>query len=136
MGRLLFILMSFVLLPATAQAQTAVSQLQPQLQSRFGAVEQASPSSALGRPEVRVQVNMNLFVPGAFGLSDELLKAQEQARRVLYESAARECELLKSILATECRLETLSVNINRSYGQPQREGFTVSGNFGYKVTLK
>lgn len=136
MGRLLFILMSFILLPVTAQAQAAVSPLQPHVQSRFGAVGQAPPDSGLGRPEVRVQVNMNLFVPGAFGLSDELLKAQEQARRVLYESAGRECELLKSILANECRLQSLNVNINHSHGSPQHEGFTISGNFGYKVTLK
>jgi hypothetical protein len=75
-------------------------------------------------------------VPGATNGSEASLKIQEQARRSLYESAAHECDVLRTVLATECRLETLNVNINRSYGQPQNEGFTATGNFGFKVMLK
>jgi hypothetical protein len=86
--------------------------------------------------EIRVQVNVSFFVPGVASGTEASLKAQEQARRSLYESAARECEVLRAVLATECRLETLGVNINRSYGQPQHEGFTATGTFGFKVTPK
>jgi len=88
------------------------------------------------RSEVRVQVNISFFVPGAVNGSEASLKVQEDARRSLYHSAARECEVLRETIATECRLESLNVNINRTYGAPQNEGFTANGNFGFRVTLK
>lgn len=97
----------------------------------------AAPSVASEpKNEIRVQVNMTFFVHGAVDNSEASIKAQEDARRSLYESAARECEVLKAAIASDCRLETLNVNINRSYGSPQNEGFNANGNFGYRVTLK
>lgn len=123
MSRTGLVLAALVLLTiGGAQAQTVV------IQQRPGAPEQKN--------EVRVQVNVSFFIPGAVNGSEASLQAQEQARRSIYESAARECEVLKAALASECRLETLGVNINRNYGQPQNEGFTATGNFAYKVTLK
>jgi hypothetical protein len=123
MARAHSILAALVLLMiGSAQAQTVV------IQQRPGASEQKN--------EVRVQVNVSFFVPGTVNGSEASLKAQEQARRSLYESAAHECDVLKAVLASDCRLETLGVNINRNYGQPQNEGFTATGNFAYKVTLK
>jgi hypothetical protein len=75
-------------------------------------------------------------VHGTVDGSDASLKAQEDARRSLYRSAMRECDVLKSSIASECRLETLNVNINRSYGSPQNEGFNANGNFTFRVMLK
>ena len=86
--------------------------------------------------EIRVQVNMNFFVPGAVSRTETSLNTQEQARRALYESAGRECEVLRAVLASECRMESVNVNINHSRGQPQNEGFTANGSFSYKVMLK
>jgi hypothetical protein len=123
MARVRSMVAALVLLAAGgAQAQTVV------IQQRPGAPEQKN--------DVRVQVNVSFFVPGTVNGSEASLQAQEQARRSLYESAAHECEVLKAVLASDCRLETLGVNINRNYGQPQNEGFTATGNFAYKVTLK
>jgi hypothetical protein len=80
---------------------------------------------------------VSFFVPSAVSNSEASLKAQEDARRVLYESGARECEVLRAALASECRIESINVSINRNFGgQPQNEGFTANGNFGFKVTLK
>lgn len=95
-------------------------------------------TSVAGEPknEIRVQVNMTFFVRGAVSNSEASIKAQEDARRSLYESAARECEVLKAAIASDCRLETLNVNISRSYSSPQNEGVNANGNFGYRVTLK
>ena len=105
-----------------AQAQTVV------IQQRPGAPEQKN--------EVRIQVNIGFFVAGAVNSSEASLKIQEDARRALYQSAAKECEVLLSTIAGDCRLEQVSVNMNRTFGQGQTEGVNASGNFGFKVTLK
>jgi hypothetical protein len=63
------------------------------------------------------------------------MQAQERARKALYDSASRECDVLRAAIAAECRLESINVNINRNYGQ-QQEGFNVNGNFGYRVIMK
>lgn len=86
--------------------------------------------------EIRVQVNINFFVPGAVINTEASLKAQEEARSALYRSAGHECEVLQAAIATDCRIESVSVNINRNFGQPQNEGFTATGSFGYRVMLK
>jgi hypothetical protein len=57
-------------------------------------------------------------------------------RPLVYKSAAHECDVLKAVLASDCHLESLGVNINRNFGQLQNEGFNASGNFTFKVTLK
>jgi hypothetical protein len=87
--------------------------------------------------EVRVNVSLNFFVPVPLDNTDALAKAQERARRMLYESGSKECELLQATIAGECRLEGISVNVrmNRSYGQ-QGPGLNASGNFNYRITLK
>ena len=86
--------------------------------------------------EVRVQVNMNFFVAAPMSNTEAAAKAQENARRVLYDSASRECEVLKATLASECRLESVNVNVNRNYGNQQPEGFNANGSFGFRVTVK
>ena len=81
-------------------------------------------------------MNVNFFVPGAVNNTEASLKAQEDARNALYMSAGHECDVLKAALASECRIESVNVNINRTHGQPQNEGFTANGSFGFRVTLK
>lgn len=111
-----------VLLGASGSAQ------QITIQNRVPVPEQ--------KGEIRVQVNVSFFVPGAVNNTEASLKAQEDARKALYMSAGHECEVLKAALASECRIESVNVNINRNYGQPQNEGFTANGSFGFRVTLK
>ena len=99
-------------------------------------VIQNRPAGQEQKGDVRVQVNMSFFVPGAVTGSEASLKAQEDARSALYHSAAHECDLLRAAIANDCRLESVGVNINRNFGQGQNEGFTATGNFSYKVMLK
>lgn len=99
-------------------------------------VIQQRPGSGEPKGEVRVQVNMNFFVNAPTNDTEASVKAQENARRVLYDRAARECDLLKATLASECRLESVNVNMNRNYGGSQPEGFNANGSFAFKVTLK
>ena len=116
-----FIFAAFVLLVVGgAQAQTVVIQQRPEQRGS----------------EVRVQVNISFFVAGAVNNSEASLKLQEDARKALYQSAGKECEVLQTTMAGDCRLESVSVNMNRHFGQAQTEGVNATGNFAYKVTLK
>ena len=86
--------------------------------------------------EVRVNVSMNFFVQAPMNDSQATVKAQEDARRILYESAGRECAVLQASIAGECRLESINVHMNHNYNRQQPDGFNASGNFAYRVTLK
>jgi hypothetical protein len=49
--------------------------------------------------------------------------------------AARECDLLREVLAKDCRMESVTSNINRQFGQ-QQEGFSVNGAMNFQITVK
>jgi hypothetical protein len=61
---------------------------------------------------------------------------RDRARRTIYEMAAHECDLLRAVLAKDCRMESVNSNIGRQYGQQQQEGYTVNGSMSYQITLK
>jgi hypothetical protein len=86
---------------------------------------------------VRVQASINLFIPGPTGDTDEAARNRDRARRAIYEMAARECDLLREVLAKDCRMESVSTNIHRQGGQPQAvEGYNVTGQIGLQIMLK
>lgn len=85
---------------------------------------------------VRIQSTFNFFIPGPSGDSDEAKKSRENARRAIYEMAAKECDLLREILAKDCKLESVSSNIGRQYGAQQIAGYTVNGSMSLQITLK
>jgi hypothetical protein len=86
--------------------------------------------------DIRVTVGMGFFAQAPVADAEAASKAQEQARRVLYEAAARECELLRSVLASECRLDSININVNRTFGNQQPEGFNANGSFSFHIKLK
>jgi hypothetical protein len=95
------------------------------------------PSAAVGGGEsVRVQVSVNFFVAGPDGESEQAVKARERARSSIYELASGECELLRSVIAGECRLEAVNVNIQRQRTRPQVEGFTANGSMTFRIIRK
>lgn len=85
---------------------------------------------------VRVQTSFNFFVPGPAGDSEEARKSGESARRSIYQMAAHECDVLREVLAKDCRIESLSTNIGRQFGQQQQEGYTVNGSMNFSITVK
>jgi hypothetical protein len=85
---------------------------------------------------VRIQSTINFFVAGPTGESEEAQKLRDRARRAVYEMAARECDLLREVIAKDCRLEQVSNNINRQYGNQQQEGFNITGSMSFQITLK
>ncbi len=95
-------------------------------------------SGSLPRQEgaVRIQSSINFFVTGPTGDGDEAQKLRDRARRTIYEMAARECDLLREVLAKDCRMESVTSNISRQFGQQQPEGYTVNGSMNFQITLK
>jgi hypothetical protein len=85
---------------------------------------------------VRVQSSINFFVAGPSGEGEEAQKLRDRARRAVYEMAARECDLLRDVIAKDCRLESINTNINRQFGQQQPEGLNVNGTMSLQITLK
>jgi hypothetical protein len=84
---------------------------------------------------VRVQSSVNFFVAGPSGDGEEAQKLRDRARRTVYEMAGRECDLLREVLAKDCRLESVTSNITRQFGQ-QQEGFSVNGSMNLQITIK
>ncbi len=111
--------------PATVQAQ-----------GQRIIVEQGGSSSPRQEGLVRVQSSVNFFVAGPTGDGEEAQKLRDRARRTVYEMAARECDLLREVLAKDCRMESVNVNLNRQYGQQQQEGFSVNGAMNFQITVK
>jgi hypothetical protein len=98
------------------------------------------PRAAPARQEgmVRVQLQIQLFIPGPTDESEQAEKQRERARRILYEMAAKECDLMREVVARDCRLESVNVNLNRQGNPqvPQMQGYQVGGSMSYQITLK
>ena len=88
---------------------------------------------------VRVQNNISFFLAGPTGDGDEAQKMRDKAQRSVYEMAGRQCDLLREILAKDCRMESVNVNVNannRQFNQQQAEGLNVNGTMSLQITLK
>ena len=85
---------------------------------------------------MRIQTSSRFVVAGPTGDGEEAQKWRDKARRTVYEMEARECDLLRDVIAKECRMESVSNNINRQYGNQQQEGFTITGSMSFQITLK
>jgi hypothetical protein len=100
-------------------------------------VERPRPSA---RPEgmVRVQLSIQMFIAGPTDESQEAEQHRERARRALYELAGKECDLMRAVMAQDCRLESVNVNLNRQHNPqvPQMQGYQVGGSMTYQITLK
>jgi hypothetical protein len=85
--------------------------------------------------QVRVQINVSFVLPGVPGDGDEAVKAQENARRMLYRIADRECAVLKETIASDCRLESVNVNVNRFRNQ-NADTLNAGANMTFRIQIK
>jgi hypothetical protein len=94
------------------------------------------PMMPAGTDQVRVSVAVNMFV-ALTDNSEQALKAQEDGRRAIYDLADRECTILRDVLATECHLESINVNVQRgqNFGQ-QKDGLNINGNVAFRIVPK
>ena len=84
---------------------------------------------------VRVQASVHLFFPGPTDDSEEAEKQRDRARRMVYEMAAKECDLLRDVIAKECRLDSINSNLTRQTN-PGAQGYNVNGTMSLQITLK
>lgn len=116
----------FLLAPAAAQTPG----------QRITIEQSGSPSRQEGL--VRVQSTVNFFFAGPTGDGEDAQKLRDRARRAVYEMAAHECDLLRDVLAKDCRMENVNVNINggRQFGAQQPEGYNINGTVNLQISLK
>jgi hypothetical protein len=98
-------------------------------------IEGISPSGQRQEGQVRVQMSIQLFLVGPTDESEEADKQRERARKALYRIAGAECDLLREVVARDCRLESITVNLSRQ-GSSQMPGYSVSGSMGFQISLK
>jgi hypothetical protein len=93
--------------------------------------------AATARPDgmVRIQMSVQLFLPGPTDDGEEAEKHRERARRALYSLASKECDVLREAIASDCRLEAININLNRQ-GGGQAQGYAASGTMTFQITLK
>jgi hypothetical protein len=104
-------------------------------QSLGQSVERPRGGAARQEGLVRVQTTIQLFVAGPTDDSEAADKQRERARRAVYEIAAKECDLMREVIAQECQLQSVNVNVNRQ-PNPQMQGYQVGGTMSYQITLK
>lgn len=124
-----FLISSALLLcVSAASAQTAA----------VGVAQARAQLAGMGE-QVRVSLSINIFVPTPEDEGAQALKAQEDARKMIYEAATRECETLRATIASDCRLESINVNVQRmlaNQGYGQRNGYNISGSMSYRIGVK
>jgi hypothetical protein len=84
---------------------------------------------------VRVQLSMQMFLAGPTDETEEAEKNRARGRQVIYDLAAKECDLLRGAIAQDCRLEAVNVNLNRQ-SQQNMQGYNVNGSMTFQITLK
>jgi len=92
--------------------------------------------------QVRIAIAVNMFVAAPNDDSEQALKAQEDGRRLVYEVAGRECAVLRDTLASDCRLDSININVqrvtanqNQNFG-PKADGFNINGNVTFRIVPK
>jgi hypothetical protein len=135
---------ALVIAALAAPAGPAMSQeINPLVRERI-TVQAIQPQLQPDRRTVRVQLGINFFLAGPTNDSDEAAKIRDRARRMVYDMAGRECGVLLDTIAAECRLESITLNVNRQVtpmgqmGQmgQQAEGFVANGQLGFQITPK
>jgi len=117
----------------TLAAAAPAQELSPLVRERIAIAQRDQAGGS-----IRVQVGINMCMPGATDDSAAADQLRQQARRTVYKMAAHECDVVLEVLAKECRLESINVNVNanRPYNSNAVPGYQVNGNIGLRVLLK
>lgn len=83
---------------------------------------------------MRISIGMNFTLTG---ISDPIAddgKLRDRTRRNVYQMAVKECELLIEMIASECRIEAITINLNRN---PQnQDSINVNATVGLRAVQK
>jgi hypothetical protein len=132
MLRSLLLLVSIAGFAAAASAQTIV--INP---NRSGVLPSPTPTVQ----PIRISLSVNTFVPTPGGDSAQALKAQEDGRKVVYESAAHECDVLREVLAKDCQLDSININVqhvpaNQNFNGARVDGYNINGSINFQIVPK
>ena len=106
-----------------------------------GVLPSAQPSPPVAQL-VRISLGINTFVPTpAGGDPEQVLKAQEAGRKMVYELAAHECEVLRTTIANDCAIELININVqhvpaNQNFAQGRVDGYNINGNVNFRISAK
>lgn len=100
-----------------------------------------TPAAPVAADQVRITINLNTFVPAQTDNSDQSQKAEESGRRTVYEFADHECAILRDTIASECRLESINVNMQRvapnlNFPQARPDGFNINSTINFRIVPK
>ena len=85
---------------------------------------------------MRVQLTIQMFIAGPTDESEEAEKQRERARRALYELAAKECDLMRDVIA-----QRLPAGDGQHQSQPAAQAAACratrsTATMAYQITLK
>lgn len=92
-----------------------------------------------GRPPdnaIRVTAQFQTVMPAPTGSEAEQETAKTKARARLYETAQRECEVLKGVFSGECKVINLNVSVSLQSGMPGLTALRMNINATYLITPK
>ena len=123
-------------LPLMASFAVCLSACAVQAQSDMPRPATGAEAAASARAyPIRVESSMSINVPVLAGASaEEQLKLTEATRVSLYQAAARECENLKQVFNSDCRLQNVRINSNVQSRSGSRETMHVNIASSYEVT--
>jgi hypothetical protein len=61
--------------------------------------------------QVRVSLGVSMFVAAPAADGAQALKAQEDGRKMVYNAAGQECDILRATIAASCTLESININV-------------------------
>jgi hypothetical protein len=122
----------FAALTTVASAQTIV--INPSKSNPM-----SSPGTAV--QPIRISLSVNTFVPTPDADSAQALKAQEDGRKLIYESAAHECDVLRDVIAKDCQIESININVqhvgaNQNFNGAKVDGYNINGNISFQIVPK
>jgi hypothetical protein len=99
------------------------------------------PVTPAAADQARISVNLNTFVPAPNDNTDQAQKAEESGRRTVYEFAEHECAILRDTIASECRLESINVNMQHvapapNFAQARPDGFNINATMSFRIVPK
>ena len=90
--------------------------------------------------QARITLNTNRFVPAPSDNSDQASKAEADGRRMIYELAGHECGILRDTIASDCRIQSININILRlppsQNSTPRPDGFNVNASIVLRIVPK
>jgi hypothetical protein len=82
----------------------------------------------------RIQVSIGVTRPSSTATTQDQLAAQEELRRLLYESAARECGVIGDTFKAECRIASLNISSNAN--NRGNDGIFANANVTFELGKK